>query len=171
MFYIFFIFLLFIATLTGHIFFCRNTRKAGLHAKVFVLGAMASLVFYMVVVQLPFMVSQLDPDTLWGLPFKITAGMIFILLVPIYLCFYVLTQLTSPSKKILLTIARRGELSRSDILLSIEQEDFIMTRLNDLLACGCVKETDGKYILTSEGQKIAATLNVMQVILGRNVGG
>ena len=42
-----------------------------------------------------------------------------------------------------------------------------MTRLNDLCASGCVKQIDGRYVLTSEGQKIAATLDFMQLVLGR----
>jgi len=43
--------------------------------------------------------------------------------------------------------------------------------LNDLCASGCVVESNGRYILTSEGQKIVAVIKMMQAILGRNAGG
>ena len=171
MFYIVFAIFLFMTSVMGHIFFCRKTKKPGLHAKAFIFMAMISLAIYGIAVMTPLMSSLLDPHTLWGLPFKITAAIIFILSVPVYLCFYVLTQLMSPSKKILLTIARQGESSFSEILGSIHQEDFIMTRLRDLCASGCVVETDGRYTLTSEGQRLALILNIMQGILGRNAGG
>jgi hypothetical protein len=171
MFYIVFIIVLFIASVLAHLSFCRKTSKPGLHAKAFIFTAGIFLGIYLVfVLALPYS-GMLDPHFWWGLPFRITAGIIFILLVPIYLCFYVLTQLTSPSKKILLLISQSGELSRADMVTSVQKEDFITTRLNDLCASGCVVQMDGRYILTSEGQKIAATLNLMQFILGRNVGG
>jgi len=101
MFYISLALLLFTVTVTAHILFCQKTRQQGLHARVFVLIALISLSIYTVlVVFYPYSI-LIDPHSLWGEPFKVTAGIIFILLVPIYLCFYVLTQLTSPSKKIL----------------------------------------------------------------------
>ena len=171
MFYITFIILLFIASVTVHIFFCRKTIKPGLHAKSFILTAIIFLCIYVAgTVALQYS-SFLDPHSLWGLPFKITAGMIFLLLVPIYLCFYVLTQLTSPSKKILLTVSQRAGSSYADILAAVQREEFVATRLNDLCVSGCVEHIDGRYILTPEGQKIAAILNFMQLVLGRNVGG
>lgn len=171
MFYIIFVILLFIVSVIVHIFFCRKATKQGLHAKAFIFMSAISLGVYIMGVLASQYSVVMDPHSLWGLPFRITAGIIFILLVPIYLCFYVLTQLTSPSKKILLTILQAGELSYTDILVSVQKEDFIMTRINDLSASGCVKLVNGRYVLTSEGQKIAVILNFMQFILGRNVGG
>ncbi len=171
MFYIVFVILLFIASVTVHIFFCRKTIKPGLHAKVFILTAMVFLGIYVVGVKTPLMASLLDPHSLWGFPFRITAGVIFVLLVPVYLIFYVLTQQMSPSKKILLTIAQRGEVSLSDILASVEQEDVITKRLSDLCMSGCVRLMEGRYTLSASGQKIAVVLNIMQHILGRDMGG
>ena len=163
--------LLFISSVIVHIFFCRNTRKSGLHAKVFIFVAIVSLGVYVTGVLLLQYPATLDPRSLWGTPFKVPAGIIFILLAPIYLCFYVLTQLTSPSKKILLSIAQRGALSHSAILACVQKEDFITTRLNDLCASKCVAQVNGRYVLTSEGRKLAAALDLMQFILGRKAGG
>jgi len=169
--YVLFSLLLFCVSVMTHILFCRVTAKSGLQAKAFILITFVFLGVYAFGVWAIQQAGVLPLQSLWGLPFKITAGIIFFLLAPVYLCFYVLTQLTSPSKKILLTISQRGELSRADILASVQEEDFIMTRLNDLCASGCVTQINGRYTLTSEGQKIAAILNFMQFTLGRNVGG
>lgn len=171
MFYFFLALLLFMLAVIVHIFYCRTTAKPGLHAKAFIITVIIFLAIYAAGVQSSIIAYYLDPHTWWGLPFKITACIIFILLAPVYLCFYVLTQLTSPSKKILLAISQRGTLSHADILVSIEEEDFIMTRLNDLCASGCVRQVNGRYALTKEGRKIASFLNMMQLILGRQVGG
>lgn len=171
MFYIVLSMLLFIASVIVHIFFCRKTTKSGLQARAFIFISVISMGIYMTGVLTVQHWGMFDPHSLWGFPFRITAGLILILLVPIYLCFYVLTQLTSPSKKILLAISQCGQLSRADILLSVQKEDFIMTRLNDLCTSGCVKQINGRYILTWEGRKIAVILNFMQSVLGRNAGG
>jgi hypothetical protein len=171
MFYIVFALLLFVASVIVHIFYCRRKAKPGLQAKAFVFTAIIFVCIYAVGVFLLSYEGVMDTRSLWGLSLKISAGMIFILLVPIYLCFYILTQLMSPSKKILATIVQHGEVPYKDILFSVEKEDFITSRLNDLCASGCVKQIDGKYILTPEGQKIAAVLNTIQFVFGRNVGG
>jgi hypothetical protein len=154
-----------------HILFCRKTTKPGLHAKAFILTALFSLGIYVAGVLALQDGGMLDAHSLWGLPFRFTAGIIFVLLAPIYLCFYVLTQLTSPSKKILLAISQCPGISLTGIIASVQKEDFITTRMNDLCASRCVEEINGRYVLTSEGQMIAAILNVMQSVLGRKVGG
>ena len=169
--YIFFVLFLFVASVTAHIYFCRNTHKPGLHAKAFIVTATIALGLYTLAVIMPITASLFDPRSLWGMPFKFTAGIVFILLVPIYLCFYVLTQLQSPSKIILLAVSQAGEASYDDIVSSVQAQDFIMTRLNDLCISGCVQEMNGRYVLTSEGRKIAGILDFMQLVLGRKAGG
>jgi len=171
MFYIVFVILLFIASVIIHVFFCRRTTRPGLQAKAYILIAIILIGVYVAGVYAIGKACILDGHSLWGLPLKITAGVIFALLVPVYLSFYVLTQLMSPSKKILLTISRRGNLSYADIVLCVQEEDFIGTRLSDLVTSGCVRQTEGRYTLSPSGQKIAAVLNIMQYVLGRGMGG
>jgi hypothetical protein len=168
--YVLFALFLFCLSVMVHVFFCRNTSKAGLHARAYVLiaifltGVYAAGVYFVDP-------RMLDPRSFWGLPFKMTSGFIFVLLIPVYLSFYVLTQLMSPSKKILIALSRQGSLSYAGILASIEEEDFINTRLRDLCASGCVIQTGDRYALSASGQKIAMVLNIMQFILGRGIGG
>ena len=162
---------LFAASVLVHLLYCRNTNSRGLHAKAFILIAMAGLLTYFLSTIAIAKTAGFDPRSLIGMPLELSSGILFILLIPIYLCFYVLTQLMSPSKKILLTVAKGGAISYADILASIEEENFIKTRLDDLLTCGCVGQVDGRYVLTAEGRKIAAILNAMQALLGRKPGG
>jgi hypothetical protein len=169
MFYLVFIMLLFMASVMGHLLFCRKTTRRGLQAKAFIFIAVIAGVIY--VLGAPLMASRLDPQSLWGLSFKFTAGVIFVLLVPVYLSFYVLTQLTSPSQKILSTIARLGRASYADILVSVQEEGFIVTRLNDLCVSGCVRQKEGRYSLSASGKQIALVLSFMQHMLGRDIGG
>jgi len=169
--YLFLALLLFCASVMTHVFFCRKASKSCLQAKAFIFIAFIFLLVYFFGGAIIQRSGVLPLASVWGLPFRISSGVIFILLIPVYLCFYVLTQLTSPSKKILKSIARQGSVSYADILTCVKEEDFINTRLNDLCASGCVAQNNGRYVLTSEGQKIALTLNLMQFFLGRKVGG
>jgi len=171
MFYVIFALLLYCVSVMIHIFFCRKTTKPGLQAKAYIIIAVILIGVYFAGVYTIGQGNFLDPHSLWGLPLKITSGVVFILLVPTYLMFYALTQLMSPSKKILLTIASQGNPSYADIMLGLQEEDFIGTRLNDLCACGCVSQIEGRYVLSLSGRKIAAFLNIMQHVLGREMGG
>ena len=134
--YVLFALLLFCASVITHIFYCRKSPKSQLHAKAFIFIAILYLIFYAIGVLVVSQAGMLHAQSLWGAPFKITSGVIFLLLIPVYLSFYVLTQLMSPSKKILLTLAHRGSLSYADILLCIQDGDFIDSRLSHLVSSG-----------------------------------
>ena len=53
----------------------------------------------------------------------------------------------------------------------LEKENFIMTRLEELMQSGCIKKSQDGYVLTSAGRGIAGFLNVYQKLLGRPMGG
>ena len=74
---------LFMASVTAHLIFCRKTTKSGLHAKAFIgtaifFGGLDALLAYLLQ-----HAGIVDPDSWWGQPFKITAGVVYILLIPI----------------------------------------------------------------------------------------
>ncbi len=104
------------------------------------------------------------------LAFVLTAVVIYVLLVPAYLVFYVSTELMSPSKKILQIIAA-GPCAYSDIFKALERENFIMLRLEELEHSGCLSRQKDRYCLTVSGQAIANMLGLYQLLLGREVGG
>ncbi len=167
--YVFFVFLLFCFSVMAHIFFCRRRRNSGIQAKAYLYIVGFFMVVY--ITGAHFMSGVLDSHSLWGSPFKITAGILFVLLIPFYLNFYTLTQLMSPSKKILICISRKGSASYEEILTSIREEEFINTRLSDLITSGCVIKSEGRYVLSHSGRGIAGILNIMQSVLGRDMGG
>lgn len=167
--YILFALLLFCSSVTVHVLFCRRRRGPGLQARAYLYIAAFFIAVYATGAH--FMAGTLDPHSLWGSPFKATAGILFVLSVPIYVSFYALTQLMSPSKKILICISRTGSASYEELLASADEEDFINTRLNDLVTSGCITTTDGRYALSGSGRRIAAVLSAMQFILGRDMGG
>jgi len=142
-----------------------------LQAKAFVFIALSFMGIYIVAVYVLGQGNILNPYSFWGQPFKMTAAILYVLLIPVYLSFYVLTQLMSPSKKILKCITDHGSLNYSGILEGVKQESFIDTRLNDLVLSGCVKKAGNRYWVSPSGKTIAAVLNVMQHILGRGIGG
>jgi hypothetical protein len=154
-----------------HVLFCRMASKKVLQARAFMITALFFLMAYSLAASALDQAGALSASSIWGLPFKITAGCIFVIFIPIYLCFYVLTQLTSPSKKILLTVSNLGKVSYEQIVLSVKEENLIHTRLMDLQISGCVKEMGGRYQLTMAGKRIADILNMMQYLLGRDMGG
>ena len=171
MFYVLLALLLFVGSVTAHIFYCRHASQEGLHAKAYLCIAFVFFIIYALAILMSRQAGAFQERSLWGLPFKMTAGVVFILLVPSYLVFYILTQLMSPSKKILLAMARRGALSYADIVACVREEGFIEGRLKDLCASQCVRCDKGRYSLTSSGRKIAAVLNVLQGVFGRDMGG
>ena len=169
MIYILFALLLFVGSVMAHIFFCRRRRNAGIQAKAYLYITAFFIAVY--IIGAHFIAGTVSPHSLWGSPLKITSGILFVLLIPFYLNFYTLTQLMSPSKKILICISRKGSASYEEILASIQEEDFIGTRLHDLITSGCVIETEGRYVLSPSGWGITTVLNRMQLILGRDIGG
>jgi len=169
--YVFFALLLFAGSVLVHVLYCRKAPRNCLHLRAYYLIALSFFCVYCVGVLAILPGSYLRGAGVWGMPLQITAGVIFILLVPFYLTFYRHTQLVSPSQKVLSTLSRRGALSFKDIVAGVQEEDFIGTRLADLCTSGCVVNDHGSYRLTTLGKVIVGALVAIQVILGRDIGG
>ncbi len=168
MLYIFLALLSFCACVGSHIHFCRSASKTVLHSKAF-LGLVGC--FLGIYAILCFLVPAPSPASVWGMPLKLTGGVLFVLCAPAYLTFYVLTQLMSPSKKILLVLRAQGGASYAQLVEAVRLEAFIDTRLNDLCASGCVIRQGDVCVLSPSGKSIAATLAFCQRLFGRNIGG
>jgi hypothetical protein len=111
------------------------------------------------------------PLTFWNIPLYKSAGMIYLLLVPLYIIFYFGTHVESPSHQILSLIKCHGELSHQELSSFLTDSILIKPRLDDLIRCGYLV-FDGKYFrLTARGVRTARFLNIYQKILGRGMGG
>jgi hypothetical protein len=160
----------FIISVIIHIRLCRSNVSNQLLAKAFCSIAMVNLV----VCAIAFAVLEKSfpyNGCLWFLPLMWTSLFMYVLLVPVYLVFYVSTELMSPTKKILLYIQTHGHASDEDLSKIFTDEDLIRPRLNDLVSTACVRNKDGLYSLLPAGQQISKALNCYQIILGRGMGG
>ncbi len=141
-----------------HLLLCRRDPDKTLKAKLFIIIALAAYGVF------------LGIACGARLPLILTASVIYVLLVPIYLIFYVSTELNSPSKKILHAVEAGGA-SYLDVLKALERENFILLRLEELEQSGCVARQRDRYALTSSGWSIARGLAIYQKLLGRDIGG
>ncbi len=99
-----------------------------------------------------------------------TSLTLYVLLIPIYLCFYVLTILMSPSKKILILL-EKGPLSRTELHDGVAVEAFVQTRLEDLLVSSMVENKNGRLMLTPQGRMYLNVVEAFGVLMGRAKGG
>ena len=162
MIHIAFAFSFFILSVAAHILYCRQLSSKALHAKVFVGFALAVALMMMCVF------SRVTTNGN-GLPF--TAVVLYFLLIPAYLIFYVSTSLISPSKSILWAIQKGNGASREDLLSAISRENFVVLRLEELIASKCVRHEGDHFVLTVWGKTIVCILDVYQFFLGQKVGG
>ena len=149
---------IFLAAAAAHLWCCRTSAKKDLQAKLFIALAMLGLAVFVMA------------GAINQLPLLLSASVIYVLLVPVYLIFYVSTELVSPSKKIVQVLAA-GPGAYSDLYKALERENFIMLRLEELEQSGCLRRDGERYCLTASGHAIAKTLGVYQMLLGREVGG
>jgi hypothetical protein len=162
MFYVILALGLFAASVVSHVALCRRLSKHALHAKAFIGLALLFLGIY-------WAAATVIP--IRGLPLQLTGACIFILLIPTYLIFYVLTKLVSPSQALLSAASCPEGASYDDLVSSIQREGFIASRLDDLCISGCTVKKDDTYLLTASGKTVARVLKALGAVLGREMGG
>ena len=156
---IFLVSLLFFCAIVVHIILCRASSDKNLKSKLFLQISLSFLVLFIVLV------------IYFCLPFLWSCVVIYILLIPAYLVVYVTTVLVSPSKKILMSLSGSSGLSYEGILVSLQKENLISSRLEELVQSGCVVLIEGRFQLTPTGKSLATFLDLYGRILGRGVGG
>lgn len=151
--------LFFIASVATHLIFCRNSSSKSLKGKLFI---QISILLLLIYIGIAFILK---------LPLIISCSAIYILLIPAYMVVYVTTELVSPSKKILQSLAASQGLTRQEIIAYLEKENLIQSRLDELVQSGCIMKKDEYYVLTANGSMLASFLRMFGLILGRGVGG
>ena len=154
--------LLFFLSVILHLGICRREKRAVLLVKTFLGMSAAGLVIF-------WGSRGVRPCALTDLP--VSATMLYVLLVLVYLSFYVNVKIVSPSKKILTLIREHGVMTFEELSKSFSNEEFISPRLEDLVGSGCVYREEGSYRLSQSGMQIGRMLEVYQKILGRPIGG
>ncbi len=171
MFYVITTFLIFFSCVALHLTICRRRQKGNLLMKEF---ARIALCGFLVLVLGGF--ALIDrwggvSTSLWLAPLKWTSALMYLLLIPTYIIFYANTELTSPSKQIMVLISQNQSMSFEELLKHFTTQEFIISRLDDLVQTKCMRKENGRYQLTFDGVKIARALRIFQSLLGRPMGG
>ncbi len=156
----------FVAVVGVHLAICRASGKRCLYVREFLMLATIGLALC-----LGILCGGLFPAISAAERLIVTSLLLYVLLIPTYLCFYVLTILMSPSKKVLMLLAAHGSLDRTALHQGLAAEAFIQTRVEDLLVSGMVENKKGRLVLTPQGRMYLNGVKLFGVLMGRPQGG
>lgn len=162
----------FFVAVAAHIIWCRVSRKQDLQIDVFIFFALSFLAGAWIL-RINFFPESFvcDPVNFWNLPLRASSIIFYFLNVFLYLIFYFNTQVESPSQRILRLCERKEGARMEELEKAVTDDDFIMTRLNDLKRYGYVEQHAESYRLLPRGVRVARLLSVYQKITGRPKGG
>ena len=165
-------FVFFIFSILIHVLVCRLRKNSLLYAKLFGYIAIVNLLICIYVFQFIDQAAlHFAPLSVWFIQLKSTLNFIYLLLIPAYLVIYVTTQLNSPSKIILKLLSKGEGLSFNNLQKQFSDEEWIVSRLNELVQTGCVVEIGGRYRLGASGKLIGGWLKFYQLLLGNRPRG
>ncbi|GEM_PF-4620805 len=112
-------------------------------------------------------------DYLWGCPIKWSSFLLYGLFSVWYLGEMTTVQYSSPSMKIITTLRKNPEqtITLMEIKSLFSDQEFIIDRLNDLVAHGHIKYEAGKYSLLPRGRLIVWIFKFYRTLLDRSTGG
>ena len=160
--------LVFLGAVLVHWVWCRSQRRDCLHIKSFMGIAAAGLLALLLRAQ--GQASAVSRET-GAAPLWLSAIILYILMVPVYLIFYFGTQVESPSRLLTVLLRERGALTFDDLARIIDNDRLIRPRVDDLLTTGYVREENGCLVLTGAGLRVARWLEFYQRLSGRRWGG
>ncbi len=165
---------LFLAAVVLHIVWCRLRKIRYVAIISFLVITLTLLGIYGIVLAFfptIFSCPQEAEFGLWCLPLKIVSGALYVLLISAYIVFYHGATIESPTRKILKTLERQGQSTYQDLLQATKSEAFVKTRLDEMVVHKCVSFDGQRYRLMPHGKKVAAVLDIYQMISGRAKGG
>lgn len=154
-----------------HLVLCRKHTGEGLLLKPFIGVALVNLCLMGGCFWFFDHYFSSDPVSFWNVRLYASATLIYLLLIPTYLVFYFSTQQMSPTKKILLLLAQNKSMTQDDLLPHFSDEEFVLPRIKELIAIGCMVEHGGWYVLSPTGIQMANVYKMYQSVLGRKMGG
>ena len=154
--------LLFFFSVVLHLGVCRREKRNVLLVKTFLgMSAVGLVIFWGC--------RSVRPCAPTALP--VSATMLYVLLVLVYLSFYVNVKVVSPSKKIMTLIRAHKTMTDEELLTYFTDAEFVCSRLEDLVKSGCIYTEEERYRLSKSGARIGWMLEIYQKILGRPLGG
>ncbi len=103
-------------------------------------------------------------------PLKWTSLVLYLALLPFYICFYHSIIVNSPTR-LLLDQCGQGPCRYEQLLASTIQEDFVQDRLEALVESGVVSKVGETYRLAPQGRLLGKILAWYQHLVGRPMGG
>lgn len=107
----------------------------------------------------------------WNAPLIITSLVVYLLLIPFYMIFYISAEIESPSMKILLLVKEYGEISYEDLRGRFTDQTLLMPRVKDLISTGYVSYDGRYYSILPAGRRLVRILDIYQRCLGWRMGG
>ena len=163
--------LLFILSIVLHLIWCRHKDIQQLNIALFFYISSFCLLIYFVIVYVHPCFNTEDARSLWKFPLKLTAAFLYILFVPYYPVLYYSSLMHSPTQVMVLLIKDRGGLSWEELAHHINDERFIVARLNSLVKNGYIAFDGQYYRLVPKTILFCRILNIYQKLLGRAMGG
>lgn len=149
---------LFASVVILHAKVCRSKPCNNLYAKDFIIIASCCWLLLL------YALTHIHVE---GGRFILSALVLYILLIPVYLIVYVSMVLISPSKSLLFLLNNEKGLTLEELMNGFKGDALIDSRFEELLASGCMIEKSGKYVLTFNGQMIFQVLMAYQWLSGR----
>ena len=155
-----------------HISWCRCVKRNGLQVRAFFMIAVG-LLCIKIAIELSTSPATLITGsyTVWTMPLKFTADIIYLLLGLFYLICYFSPRVESPSQRLLRTCSKADGSTLEELEKAVNNDDFIMTRMDDLLRCGYMRVVEGHYEILPPAIFVARVLVFYQKISGRGIGG
>ncbi len=163
--------LLFILSIFIHLIWCRHKDVQQLNiALFFFISSVCLLIYFGAVYFHPYLRLE-DTRSLWKFPLKLTAAFLYILLVPYYPVLYYSSFMHSPTQIIVLLLKEQGGITLKELSQHINDERFIIARLNSLIKNGYIAFDGYYYRLVPKTILFCRILNIYQKLLGREMGG
>lgn len=157
-----------------HVGWCRIKSEEKLQVKPILFIAFFCLVSYLVFLK-KFSGSSIfiyeTTFNFWKVPLMITSSIVFLLLIPFYILFYICTEIESPSMKILLLVKQYGEIFYQDLRNNFTDQTLIIPRLQDLISSGYISFDGRYYRILPKGTTLVRILDIYQRRLGWRMGG
>lgn len=153
-----------LAVILHAIFFSNHSKNI----VSFFLLALAGLIGYIAVTTALPMTQEIS---FWNLPLRWTALSIYVLLMPYYPVFAYAAVLASPSQTALSLIRQHGSISFQELSKHINDEQFVLARLDSLVQQGFIIREHDRYRLPWKTAMFCRVIAVYQWILGRETGG
>ena len=165
-------FLWFSMAVALHLFWCRMEKTKRLQVAAFFVAAALCLSGYFYSSQ--YFWGRLPSEVLFspvGLTLNLTALVMYVLFIPIYLIFYYSVAIDSVSRSAMALIRAQEGIPYEEILSVMTDEKFLVPRINALVDTGYAHFDGKKYRLSAKAKLTCRVLAVYQALCGRDMGG